>query len=229
MVGRHLAQRVLRRLDGAKSHDFSGPAGVRRRRDLHDRGPARLAIDQLSSAPPIRRPVEAGSDMFFIFDPAGLREGSRGAGHVRGVDGRGDVPARRARLHRRYAEKNATSADLFAAFSRATGRDVSSAIATFLEQPGRRWCASSRWTASRIRISQEPFHLADAAHPRPMRAGRCRSAFAGPTARPSAGAQCCSPASEESRSRAAAGVGAPQCRENGDLPLGGAAGDAETS
>jgi alanyl aminopeptidase len=125
-------------------------------------------IDALASAPPIRRPVEAGGDMFFVFDPLAYEKGHAVLGMFE--QWMGPETFRRAVRDYigRYAEKNAVAADLFAAFSSAAGRDVSTAIATFLDQPGTPLVRLETLGGSRIRLTQEPYHLAGAAAPAPQ-------------------------------------------------------------
>jgi len=95
-----------------------------------------LASDALVSARKIRQPIEEPGDILNVFDGISYQKGAsvlRMFERYVGLD-------RFQRGVREYLESrawsNATSADFVAAISKAAGRDIDAAFATFLEQAG---------------------------------------------------------------------------------------------
>lgn len=95
-----------------------------------------MGIDGRASARAIRQPIESNHDVHNAFDPITY---SKGAG-VLAMFERWMGPDAFRRGVRQYIEAhrdgNATTADLLAALSNASGRDVSEPFESFLTQPG---------------------------------------------------------------------------------------------
>jgi len=135
VLGRHLAQRGVRELDGRKIVARFDPSCTRTRASSP---PATTALenDSLVAARQIRQPILAQDDIFTAFDSDHVRQGRQHPQHVRELPRRRDVPARVRDSLASHAYGNATSTDFVGAISKAAGKDVSAAFATFLEQAG---------------------------------------------------------------------------------------------
>jgi cytosol alanyl aminopeptidase len=119
-------------------HKISGRFEPAWREDLSEieaRGEA-LYADSLVSARQIRQPIVTPDDILNAFDGITYNKGAAVLNMFEGYLGH-DVFLRGVRNYiAEHAERNATSADFVAAISKASGKDVGPAFATFLEQPG---------------------------------------------------------------------------------------------
>jgi len=111
------------------------PAGHGADRDLEQRNGA-LAADSLVSARQIRQPINTVDDVLSAFDGITYNKGASVLRMFEQYVGP-DVFQKGVREYlSAKAYGNATSADFAAAISKAANKDVSTAFATFLDQPG---------------------------------------------------------------------------------------------
>jgi alanyl aminopeptidase len=95
-----------------------------------------LRADSLTKARQIRQPIVESGDIFNVFDGITYDKGASILNMFERYVG-SDVFARGVRDYlRARAFGNATSADFIAAISKASGKDLAAAFATFLDQPG---------------------------------------------------------------------------------------------
>jgi len=95
-----------------------------------------LGEDALVSARQIRQPIVTRDDILDAFDPITYEKGAAVLDMVEGYLGR-DVFLGGVRAYLgEHAFGNAVSSDFLAAISRAAGKDMSTAFATFLDRPG---------------------------------------------------------------------------------------------
>ena len=147
-------------LDGKVTDRFE-PAWRWRRRTLQARETA-MDADALPTAKRIRQPIRTREDIEASFDGALTYAKGR---TVIGMFERwiGEDTWRRALASylRTYSDRAATSEDLFAALDSALRRNVSSALATFVDQPGFPLVRGSLRCSSTgpavVDLSQEPF------------------------------------------------------------------------
>ena len=145
----------------AKVTDRLEPAWRWSRRALRARAMA-MDADALPSAKPIRQPVRAREDITASFDDALTYE--KGRTVISMFERWIGEPSWRGALTKyltAYSDRNATSEDLFAALDSALGRNVSSALSSFVLQPGvplvrgSLQCPAGRPAV--LQLTQEPF------------------------------------------------------------------------
>jgi alanyl aminopeptidase len=108
-------------------HDDLGEVGVRN---------GALGDDSLVSARQIRQPIKSEDDILNAFDGITYNKGASVLNMFESYLG-SDVFMRGVREYLKdHAWGNATSSDFAQAISKASGKDVTAAFATFLEQPG---------------------------------------------------------------------------------------------
>src|SRR5262249_8159034 len=103
--------------------------------ELDERNSA-LGEDSLVSARQIRQPIVNNDDILNAFDGITYQKGASVLNMFEGYLG-SEVFVRGVREYlKEHAFGNATSAEFSAAISKASGKDVNAAFASFLEQPG---------------------------------------------------------------------------------------------
>ena len=191
VVGRHLAERRLRDVDGEQAAGGVEAGMADRARTPPTKRSSALGLDALRTtrADPHRR-SDTPAEINEVFDADRLREDRGGAAHDRGLR----RPASRSatacrRICRKYAYGNAAGEDFWNEMTRVTGKPVDRIMKSFVDQPGApllsvRTALQSPAPAS---VTVTPAAVRRHARTRPRRPrsrpGRCRCA-----SRPAAGA-----------------------------------------
>jgi aminopeptidase N len=146
---------------GDKISDVYHPAYRQRLTNLSYLGEV-MATDSLRSARAVRQPVASTSEARESFDGITYTKGGAVLGMIEHMIGddtfRNGVEAYLSG----HAWKNATASDLFAALSRASGKDVGKLAATFLDRPGVPEVSIGLDCSARppiLTLSQVPWHL----------------------------------------------------------------------
>ncbi len=131
------------------------------RRSLHAREQA-LHADAVPGAKRIRQPIHTREDIEASFDAAlTYSKGRTVIGMFERWIGEGPWRSALATYLNTYADRNATSEDLFRSLDASLGRKVSTPLASFVDQPGfplvRATLACHGSGAATVQLSQEPF------------------------------------------------------------------------
>jgi alanyl aminopeptidase len=120
-----------------------------------------LGNDSLVSAREIRQPIVSSDDILNAFDGITYDKGASVLNMFEGYLGHDAFLGGVRDYLRQHAFGNATSADFAQAISRAAGKDVTAAFATFLEQPGAPEIAATlqceRGQPARVAVHQQRY------------------------------------------------------------------------
>lgn len=153
----------------SKAVDLWRPAMNARLTALGEKGQV-MGVDALDSARPVRQPVASTSEAEEAFDAVTYEKGASVMEMLESWLGAAAFRDGARAFIKAHEHGSATSADFFAALSRAAGKEVWPLAATFLDQPGvplvRASLACDAGKPPRVTLSQQRFRA------RPAAAGR---------------------------------------------------------
>jgi alanyl aminopeptidase len=120
-------------------------------------GQGAMIGDARPSTRAIRRPVEATDNLNMSFDALAYSKGQAVLGMFEQWLGHDVLRAGVIDFLKTHAWGNATADDFWAALSRASGKDVGTAMATFFDQPGVPWIEAELTLDNRVRLRQKRF------------------------------------------------------------------------